>query len=117
MNSIHGKWEEINNPCENDIFNNSFHAQFSSVFKHPTIKDLYIALGDRWLTDLVLDLPNMDEAFYEMFSKNIKEKKNLYNENLTDENTSEANYVWLPIRFDENNIPHIHYLREWKIED
>ena len=37
--------------------------------------------------------------------------------NLTDENTSEANYVWLPIRFDENNIPHIHYLREWKIED
>ena len=117
MNSIHGKWEEINNPCENDVFNNSFHAQFSSVFKHPTIKDLYIALGDRWLTDLVLDLPNMDEAFYEMFSKNIKEKKNLYNENLTDENTSEANYVWLPIRFDENNIPHIHYLREWKIED
>ena len=116
INSFEGKWDDLGYCCKNDKHNNSFHAQFSSVFKHPT-KDLYIALGDRWLTDLVEDLPNMDEAFYELFSKNVKEKKDLYATNLSDSNTSEANYVWLPIRFDEDGKPYIEYLREWKIED
>ena len=116
INSFEGKWDDLGYCCKNDKNNNSFHAQFSSVFKHPT-KDLYIALGDRWLTDLVEDLPNMDEAFYELFSKNVKEKKDLYATNLSDSNTSEANYVWLPIRFDEGGKPYIEYLREWKIED
>ena len=59
----------------------------------------------------------MDEAFYELLSKNVKEKKGLYSTNLSDSNTSEANYVWLPIRFDEDGKPYIEYLREWKIED
>lgn len=116
INDLHGHWEDLGNPCVNDSKKNSFHAQFSSVFKHPKIKDLYIAIGDRWLTDLVEDLPDMNEAFYEMFSNNEKEKKNLYNMNLSDENTSEANYVWLPIKFDEKGNPYICYLREWTIE-
>ena len=38
---------------------------------------------------------------------------NLY----SDENTSEATYVWLPIRFDENGLPYITWEDEWKIED
>ena len=35
----------------------------------------------------------------------------------TDENTSEATYVWLPIRFNEKGIPYICWEDEWKIED
>jgi len=33
---------------------------------------------------------------------------------LSDENTSEANYVWLPVVFDADT-PRIRFLREWKI--
>ena len=117
FDSFESNWKSLGYCCKNDKHKNSFHSQFSSVFKHPTIDGLYIALGDRWLTDLVEDLPDMDETFYEMFSKNVKEKKRLYSINLTDENTSEANYVWLPIRFDKNGKPFIEYLREWKIEE
>lgn len=117
INSFEGNWEDLGFCCINDKNNNSFHAQFSSVFKHPYKEDLYIALGDRWLLDIAEDAPNMDEAFYEMFSKNVKEKRNLYSHNLSDENTSEATYVWLPIKFDNENNPYIEYIREWKIEN
>lgn len=117
MDSIHGEWTNLGDPCINDVHRNSFHAQFSSVFKHPFVEDLYIALGDRWLTDLPVDLPDMCDVFHCMFDK---ERKNPYvNVNLntlSEENTSEANYVWLPIRFDKDGNPYIEWLRDWKIE-
>ncbi len=117
MDSFHGEWKDLGFTCLDDRNRNSFHAQFSSVFHHPSRPSLYIALGDRWLNDLPEDLPNMEEAFYEMFTKKPIKKKNLYSHNLTDSNTSEADYVWLPIVFDENGEPHIAYRREWRVED
>lgn len=33
------------------------------------------------------------------------------------ENTSEANYVWLPIRFDEAGNPYIEWRRAWTVEE
>ncbi len=115
---LHGEWKALGNACVKDKNRNSFHAQFSSVFKHPTIEGLYIALGDRWLTDLPHDLPDMDRVFLGFFSK--KHKKTVHESELplfTDENTSEANYVWLPITFNKKGVPQIHWTREWKIED
>lgn len=117
MTSVHGKWKNLGNPCRGDKRRNSFHAQFSSVFRHPFLKDVYIALGDRWLTDLVADLPDMEDAFYSMFSKNAIRTFNQCDlASFTDNNTSEADYVWLPVKFD-GDAPYIEWLREWKLTD
>ena len=117
ISSFHGEWKDLGLTCIGDQKKNSFHAQFSSVFHHPSIPDLYIALGDRWLIDLPEDLPDMEEAFYEMFTKKPIQKKGLYDPSLTDDNTSEANYVWLPILFNQKGNPYIEYRRDWRIED
>ncbi|AIQ31498.1 hypothetical protein P40081_27575 [Paenibacillus sp. FSL P4-0081] len=45
---IHGPWNVLGNPCIDDSNNDSFNCQFSSVFKVPG-KELYMALGDRWM--------------------------------------------------------------------
>ena len=118
MRSIHGEWLCLGNPCAGDMGRNSFHAQFSSVFKHPFVEDLYIALGDRWLTDLTIDLPNMEEVFYGLFSKNApKVMESAELSTLTDENTSEADYVWLPVRFRSDGTPYLEWTREWTIPE
>lgn len=118
IDEIHGKWTDLGNACVNDFNNNSFHAQFSSVFKHPFKKDLYIAVGDRWLTDLPIDLPDINKVFYGMFSEKgekIMDHKEL--KSLSDENTSEANYVFLPVKFKEDGTPYLEWCRSWKTED
>lgn len=118
LDDLHGDWVDLGFTCVNDKDNNSFHAQFSSVFKHPHKKDLYIAVGDRWLTDLPVDLPDMDKVFHGMFSdKAEKIIKHTQLQTLTDENTSEANYVFLPIKFKEDGTPYVEWLREWRTED
>ena len=112
---FHGEWKDLGKACKGDENNNSFHAQFSSVFKHPFIEDLYIALGDRWLLDLPPQMPSPDLMFESAFNPALN---NVYNHaDYTDENTSLATYVWLPIRFDENGTPYICWLDEWRIEE
>ncbi|MGN1261751.1 MAG: family 43 glycosylhydrolase [Candidatus Enteromonas sp.] len=114
ITDLHGHWVDLGDPCMNDIRKNSFHSQFSSVFRDPRNPDLYIALGDRWLIDLVEDLPDMDAAFVEMFDPaNQGKPMTLYAKNLSDDNTSLATYVWLPVCFDSKGIPFIQYHREW----
>ncbi|MBR5280035.1 MAG: family 43 glycosylhydrolase, partial [Clostridia bacterium] len=118
MTSVHGPWTDCGDVCRNDTKHNSFHAQFSSVFKHPGKKNLYIALGDRWLTDLAVDLPNMEDAIYALFSLKAQTKfDGAELPTLTDENTSEADYVWLPILFQEDGTPYIVWRREWSLEE
>lgn len=114
--TAHGEWKEWGNACVGDKKENSFHAQFSSVFKHPFKKDLYIALGDRWLTDLSENMPDPRAMFEGIFNK---EKKSVQYDmsKYTDENTSQATYVWLPIRFDEKGAPYLCWEDEWRIED
>lgn len=117
ITDIEGTWIDLGDPCVNDIHQDSFRSQFSSVFHDPNRPGLYIALGDRWLVDCVEDLPNMDVAFIEMFDPSRKGRPlTLYAENLTDDNTSLATYVWLPISFKENGTPYIAYKREWKVD-
>lgn len=115
---FHDAWKTLGNPCVGDKNNNSFHAQFSSVFKHPHIKDLYIALGDRWLTDLPMDLPDVNEIFYRLCNKDAPPLPRDFNfARLSAENTSEADYVWLPVRFHPDGMPYIEWRTEWTIEN
>ncbi len=110
----HGQWETLGISCENDVQNNSFHAQFSSVFQHPHIPDLYIALGDRWLNDLPPDLPDMGNIFHRLFDSEMPPlPENFSFAALSAENTSEANYVWLPVQFREDGTPYLRWMSQW----
>lgn len=137
---IHGPYTVLGNPCPNDESMTTYHSQISSVFKVPGKKNLYIALGDRWLPEF-MDLPYKfsEERYNIYFSENIpNEKKNILVKELekkymlSDEmiqkmhkgkNTSIADYVWLPLRIIEpnreypNGMVFIDWHDEWKIED
>ena len=118
IKDLHGEYIELGKTCVGDYENTSFRAQFSSVFKHPTKKNLYIALGDRWLNDLPYKMEVSGEEMFDGYFRPEgpsfrKDLLNLY----SDENTSEATYVWLPIKFDDDGKPYIEWLDEWKIED
>ncbi|MGM0110035.1 family 43 glycosylhydrolase [Enterococcus sp. DIV0187] len=89
-NNIHGPWYIIGDPCVDDLEKNSFNSQISSVLKVEG-KDLYIAIGDRWVVDL---------------SKPIEKSSWKIN-------TSISEYVWLPIHFEKGN-PLLKWQKKWK---
>ena len=108
---MHGDWKILGDPCKEDVHKNSFASQFSSVFRHPLKKDLYIALGDRWLSDLPEDMPN----YWDSVTKQNGEKIDfsIY----TKKNISLADYVWLPLHFDKNGVPYIVKVDEWSPDE
>ena len=116
ISNLHGEWKEIGYTCVDDKFKNSFHTQFSSVFKHPTIPDLYIAIGDRWINDPGIGERQFEDIFERVYrpnhgpdwDKDVFEIGHLSKENLT-----KASYVWLPIKFTEKNDPYIEFKKEW----
>ena len=113
----HGPYTVQGNPHVGDESNTSFHSQISSVFKVPGKKDLYIACADRWLPQ------GMDKPYemYKDFFQAIFDPEfppfdhNRWGEQIP-ENTSLADYVWLPIRF-EGEKAYIDWKDEWKLED
>ena len=113
--SYHGPWTVLGDPHPDDEFGTSFRSQVSSVFRHPHKKDLYIALGDRWLPDLAARDSNRTAEFAEAFEPGGRLKPGIEVE-FTEDDTSRADYVWLPIRFD-GPVPTISWQDEWKIED
>jgi hypothetical protein len=115
--SYHGPWKVLGDPHPGDLEHRSYRSQITSVFKHPGKKDLYIALADRWLTDLSDTLPDIDGIFAEGFdpdNANPEVLKAL--DTLSVKNTSEADYVWLPVRFD-GEMAYLDWHDSWRIED
>ena len=115
-----GPWKVLGDVCVGDTTESTFHSQISCIFKHQK-KDLYIAVGDRWLVDLDLKyLPMIREGHRELQSgKPCPDPKYTWAQirGLSKRNTSIATYVWLPVRFDENGRPYISWEDEWKLED
>ncbi len=118
----HGPFTVLGNPHRNDPSNTSFHSQVSSVFKVPGKKDLYIACADRWLPELMdLEYDTYKKVFELMFHPDEKERKKIKTMDLgpmmdVNRNTSIADYVWLPLKFDGDMV-YIDWLDEWRIED
>ena len=126
--TYHGPFKVLGNPHRNDETNTSFHSQISSVFKVPGKKNLYIACADRWLPDkmdykyeeyaewynIMFD-PNRDEEVFNKLCEKFAGDVNT--------NTSVADYVWLPLRFEDpskeypDGMVYIDWMDEWKIED
>ena len=123
FDDIHGEWTILGDPHVNDPKKTSFDSQISCIFRHPQYVDLYIAMADRWLTDLADDAPSGVEYFAARFDKNYPmseerraELKRIQFPEISKKNTANAEYVWLPIRF-ENGIPKIYWMDQWRIED
>ena len=126
--SYHGPFKVLGNPHRNDESDTSFHSQISSVFKVPGKKNLYIACADRWLPEKMdFKYEEYAEWYNMMFTPGRDEEKfNAYCKKFGGDigsNTSIADYVWLPLKFEEPSDEHpdgmvyIDWMDEWKIED
>ena len=74
-------------------------------------------MADRWLTDLPDDRPDIAAIFASKFDPDKKSDLAKFPlMSLTAKNTSLADYVWLPVKF-ENGVPRIHWLDEWTIDE
>ncbi len=120
----HGPYTVLGNPHPGDDSNTSYHSQIGSVFKVPGKKDLYIALADRWRpTQMDVPYEKCRELYQTISSaESTQQEKEAAGSALQalgsdmTNNTSIADYVWLPFTF-ENGIPILHWYDEWKIED
>ena len=117
----HGPYRVLGDPHPADETHTSFHSQVSSVFKVPGKQDLYIALADRWLPQkMSLCYDKYRVLFERLFGSNPgMSYPPLQKEEIPatgPDNTSLADYVWLPLRFD-GEMAYIDWLDEWKIED
>jgi len=120
--SWHGPFTVLGDPHVGDSSRTSFHTQVSSVFKVPGKKDLYIALADRWLPG-AMDIPYSayENLFKILFSDSFTREQKLEavakaKDLMVTENTSIADYVWLPFSF-ENGMPVLNWRDEWKLSD
>ena len=116
--SYHGPYRVLGDPHVGDASGTSFRSQISSVLRHPTIKDLYIAVADRWLPHLSEEQSDITELMRAvMTGQRTRDEVMQENPHLAiPENTSLADYVWLPIRFD-GEMPRIEWRDEWRVED
>lgn len=109
----HGPFTVLGDPHRNDDTKTSYHTQISSILKVEGKKDLYIALGDRWLPEeMDKRYDDYSLGFYDMFHDDGAGRK------VEDviENTSISEYVWLPLKFKDDMV-YIDWMDEWKIED
>ena len=117
----HGPFKVLGNPHPADQSNTSFHSQISSVFKVQGKEDLYIACADRWMPEQ-MDIPyaSYEKAFADIFRADSTDEEraeaNRVLDALKQPDTSKADYVWLPLRFDGEMV-YIDWRDEWKIED
>ena len=134
----HGPYKVLGCPHVNDMENNSFRSQISSVFKVPGKKDLYIACADRWAPTFDYEhIPYQlyaDICEYSFRGEQAKVYELIANSGVdmaalgpalddAHRNTSIADYVWLPLRFVEpceeypEGMVLIDWKDEWRIED
>jgi hypothetical protein len=126
--TFHGPFTVLGDLHPSDRSRTSFNSQISQVFKHPKKKDLYIALADRWMGPQ--SAPAFESGETSRQVQGILTKVFSYpRQRLTaDEiaalglisgkiNTSQARYVWLPIRFDENDRPGIEWRSQWSLDE
>lgn len=113
----HGPYTVTGETHPEDPDKTSFHSQISCVFKVQGKKDLYIACADRWLPG-AMDLKYEDyaEKVRKLYDPDENFDMSAEENQLPVADTSIADYVWLPIRFD-GEIPYIDWKDSWKLEN
>lgn len=114
-------YKVLGNPHVNDDSKSSFNSQISHIFK-VIGEDKYIAIADRWVPDFEVTGEKYDKIFRAIASREDKTIKASEEDMkflataplIANSNTSLANYVWLPIEF-EDDKPFIRWYDEWTI--
>lgn len=113
--TYHGPWTVLGDPHPADPTATSFRSQISSVFRHPGKEDLHIALADRWLPGVPAEVARRaPDVFRRIFAGQADEADEAFAGAGFD--TSVADYVWLPVRFD-GDLPVLDWHDEWRVED
>ena len=120
----HGPYTVLGDPCPNDESSTTYHSQISSVFKVPGKKDLYLAVADRWVPGYVVDRElalSLRRAVSSRYDKSVAATEAdmaalATSPNLATANTSLADYVILPITF-QNGVPKIYWRDQWTLEE
>ena len=114
----HGPYRVLGNPHPDDPSMTSWHSQISSVFKVQGKKDLYIAVADRWVPGhMDWKYENYKKVFERMFDPDYEgEVPDVDYELDSNLNTSLADYVWLPFRFD-GEMGYLDWKDTWRIEE
>ncbi len=112
-------------PYVDDVTRSSFNSQFTQVFALPGKEDAYIALSDRWVPSYPIDAAKSDMIMRVVASHYEPEKYQATEEervlfskapHLHEANTSEADYVWLPVKFEDGRV-RIAWKDAWTLED
>ena len=116
----HGPFTVLGNVHPEDPTHTSFHSQISCVFKVEGKRDLYSAMADRWIpdhTDYAYGeyAPLFEAAFGSHDRQAAIQLQERFGEGFS-RNTSIADYVWLPIRFEED-CPRIDWRDSWSLDD
>jgi len=118
--TFHGPYTVLGNPHPGDESQTSYHSQISCVFKVQGKKDLYVAMADRWAPEhMHLKYENYKKVYEAIFDESKKTPADPAREiGFSDAaaNTSIANYVWLPIRF-EGEMGVIDWKEEWSPDE
>lgn len=126
--TFHGPFTVLGDLHPTDRTRTSFNSQISSIFKHPAKEDLYIAIADRWWgpqTGAEFESGERSRLVQSGIGK-VMAKPPLPRtpaENAvmryvsTAIPTSDARYVWLPIRFDRAGRPTIAWREEWSLDE
>ena len=112
--SYHGPFTVLGDLHPTDSSRTSFRTQISSVFQHPAKKDLYIALGDRWLPRYEAHGSEAMAAFERHFAPGNDCDEPM--EEFAHVDPSIADYVWLPLRFDGDR-PVLEWRDEWTLDE
>lgn len=126
--AVSDSWEQIftpiGDPHVDDDSLASFNSQISQVFHVPN-SDLYIALADRWLPDMLLDKESAlrvrrviagSTSDTPVTEEDKREAMSLLAMSGEAVNTSVSDYVWLPVTFEEGR-PLIHWHDSWRVSD
>ncbi|MDC7286609.1 family 43 glycosylhydrolase [Blautia schinkii] len=122
--TYHGPFTVLGNPHRKDMSHTSFHSQISSIFKVEGKKDLYIACADRWVPQhMDLDYEAYRQYYELAFHPDEDQRKKAQSLPINLDiirdyrrNTSIADYVWLPLKF-EDDMVYIDWMDEWRLED
>lgn len=117
-----GPYTVQGDPHVDDVSRASFNSQISFIFKLAD-KDQYIAVADRWMPDALMTAEEYDvisRAIAARTDKSIKvtsrEKMKMARRMTMQVDTSKADYVWLPIRF-EGDTAKIEWRESWTPEE
>lgn len=120
-------WEESfiskGDPYVDDESMSSFNSQFTQVYKLPD-RDFYIALSDRWVPAYPVDYRRADLIRRCIASRYAPERYQATEEEMKEfasapmletADTSIADYVWLPVEFDDCHVK-IRWQDSWTVE-